>query len=168
MPHPPGSGSRGQRRIEAVAPLTRGVTVMRSIVLLLAATSLLAAGCSIDTSRAARVDAFDAQGRTTASLDQEKVDRLKEDGMIIAFEPGDEITLRLGSIDSDLFEKVDDTTLKARRPFYVYIGPGGFLVSLDENDFSGSRVQGFLEWMFQMKDGSNTMLLGIREKRRAG
>ena len=127
---------------------------------------LLFAGCSVDTSTAVRLDAFDPDGHSSAAVTQDQVQEIAKHGMIVSFEEGDEIVLELGLVESDLVEKVDAYTLRVKRPFHLYASSEGIRVSLDGEDFQRKVTHGQIGVGFQMssKEKQNKVAIALNER----
>lgn len=124
---------------------------------------LIAGGCTADPSKATRVDAFDPHGHSDAPLTPKICEHIPENGVLIRFDEGDELTLKLSQVDSELVEKADDHTLRARRPFYIFLSKDGIQVSPDDKNFYKHRVRGSLILGLEISEQSkqNTITLSL-------
>ncbi|MFK7959855.1 MAG: hypothetical protein AB8G96_04950 [Phycisphaerales bacterium] len=109
----------------------------RTLVLgLSAAATLFATGCTSipNPGAAVRIDAYDPQGRSETgpnALGQRPADA----PIIIAFEPGDELTTQLHINAPSLVSTNDNGTVRAVRAFELMLGPSGVYVREPGGEF---------------------------------
>lgn len=125
--------------------------------------SLILLACAPNMSRAVRLDSYNPQGESTRPFTDENKADVLEHGMILTFDPGDEIKLRFDRVDGDLVEKIDETTIRIKQPFFFYIGPNGYRLSRDGEDFKTDVVDGSMTIGYTMDSGSreNRIMLSV-------
>lgn len=129
-----------------------------SLAFLLSSVLLLTA-CKIDPAQAVRIDAYNPAGESETSGVPDDVNA--HDGMIIAFEAGDEIDLVFTSVYSDLVKPAGDGSLTVVKPFYVLMSPYGLRISEDPIDIDGTRHYGSVSMTIAANSSTQTNQLQV-------